>query len=236
MPTNMENEQMCNGGQSEANHPQGNDPPGNGDASETAEDCGLSSDQRGQILAYPAYKEVDPGVWWRMGIASLMAVFVQWGTTGASILIAYLTQVKGLGCRSGGYLLYGVLATLAWLSLLVSILLSHAAMLHYQHKASSVDSTLRGAAVISRYTGKGLAAANAAWLIVSTIFEYIGVYDNCWCNGVVLSHGMKSWVMLFRTKEEFRDAAKNAWAGGVTMTIIVCFCTVCVFVISIRKS
>lgn len=47
-------------------------------------------------------------------------------------MIAYLTPTVGLGCRSGGYLIYGVLATLTCALLICAFLLSHACCLRYQ--------------------------------------------------------------------------------------------------------
>jgi len=44
----------------------------------------------------------------------------------------YLTPTVGLGCRSGGYLIYGVGATISWALITCSFLLSHAVNLRYQ--------------------------------------------------------------------------------------------------------
>jgi hypothetical protein len=47
-------------------------------------------------------------------------------------MMAYLTPTVGLGCRSGGYLIYGVGATISWALIICSFLLSHTVNLHYQ--------------------------------------------------------------------------------------------------------
>ena len=47
-------------------------------------------------------------------------------------MIAYLTPTVGLGCRSGGYLIYGIAATISWALLICSFFLSHAVNLRYQ--------------------------------------------------------------------------------------------------------
>lgn len=82
-------------------------------------------------------------------IATFVALILQWGTTGAAILIAYKsvispilsfialllssgssltfprsTPVIGLGCESGSYLLYGSMSTLSWALLTLSAYLS----------------------------------------------------------------------------------------------------------------
>lgn len=112
----------------------------------------------------------------------IFAIFVQWGTAGSSILIAYLTPTISLGCRFRSYLLYSVLGTSSWLFLLSSILLSHAYMLCYQeaykenpeidfrrnrHRPENFNrswghTALCATAVIFRYIGKLVAVANTA--------------------------------------------------------------------------
>jgi hypothetical protein len=47
-------------------------------------------------------------------------------------MMAYLTPTVGLGCRSGGYLIYGVGATVSWALIICSFLLSHTVSLRYQ--------------------------------------------------------------------------------------------------------
>ncbi|EEP77254.1 predicted protein [Uncinocarpus reesii 1704] len=185
------------------------------------------------IETYPRLASIPPEMWWRIILASLMALSVQWGTTGASVIIAILTPVKGLGCRSGSYALYGVLGTFSWLVLLVSMLLSHAAM---SRPARSTAHRWYGRlAIVSRCLGKTIAVINAAWLASSTIFENIGFYDNCWCHSVVLQYGVDAWVILFRTEEEFRREAKNSWPGGIAMTMIVAALSVLVFALGSRN-
>ena len=47
-------------------------------------------------------------------------------------MMAYLTPTVGLGCRSGGYLIYGIGATVSWVLIICSFLLSHTVSLRYQ--------------------------------------------------------------------------------------------------------
>ena len=104
---------------------------GNGACTEAY--CGLDRPDR-EIYAYPEWSEIPSEVWIGIGFSATLAPFLQWGTTGAALMIAYLTPTKGLGCRSGAYLLYGTNATLAWSLLAVSSLFSHSAMLRYQNE------------------------------------------------------------------------------------------------------
>ena len=93
--------------------------------------CGLDRPDR-EIYAYPEWSEIPSEIWIGIGFSAMVALILQWGTTGAALMIAYLTPTKGLGCRSGAYLLYGTNATVAWSLLAVSSLFSHSAMLRYQ--------------------------------------------------------------------------------------------------------
>lgn len=161
-----------------------------GDLCTTAQYCGLDRD-RAPIMAYPEWSEIAAEVWKRIFVAALFAVFVQWGTTGPGILIAYYTPTRGIGCRSGGYALYGGFATLVWILLTASMFFSHAALLRYQREhrnTPAIDfrkhntrtwghSALCGAAVLTRVLGKLIAALNAFWLVLSSLLEYTGVYD-----------------------------------------------------------
>lgn len=164
---------------------------------------------------------------------------------------ADLTPTRGLGCRSGGYLFYGSFGTIVWLLLLSSMLLSHACMKRYQaiHLDNpSIDfsqqgperawshSALCGAAVTTRCLGKLIAVCNALWLIVSSLFEYIGAYDNCWCKADVLGLRDKGWVVLFKDTGDLADAARTPWAGGVAISIIVCSMTYLFFWLGSTKA
>lgn len=173
-----------------------------------------------------------------MFIASITTMFVQCGTTGASIIMAILTPTKGLGCRSGGYLLYGVMATSSWL-LLVSTVLSHAATASSHRLRDDALSNRHwwvcGAAAVARYAGKTIAALNTGWGIVSAMFEYIGFYDICWCHGVEVIWGSRAWVMMFRTSSEFQQQASNAWYGGIAMALIVSTVSVFGFIMGSRR-
>ncbi|KAF9062616.1 hypothetical protein BDP27DRAFT_278516 [Rhodocollybia butyracea] len=110
--------------------------------------------------------------------AALVALFLQWGTTGAAILVAYWTPAVGLGCRSGGYLIYGIAATVSWLMLVFSNLISHEVMQRLEVRDQRGMRGLSGLAVITRITGKTIAIFNAVWLIASSVMEDIGAFSN----------------------------------------------------------
>ncbi|KAF1997331.1 hypothetical protein P154DRAFT_565495 [Amniculicola lignicola CBS 123094] len=235
-----------------------------GDSYTTAQYCGLDASQ---IHAYPEWSEITADVWKRIFVASIVGIFVQWGTTGPGILIAYHTPTKGVGCRTAGYLFYGGLATLVWILLATSMMFSHAAMLLYQREhrqAPSMDfrrpsntpvpspglqsqipqgyertrknSLLCGLAVTTRLLGKTIAVLNAVWLVLSSLLEYTGVYDRCYCKGNQTGLGLNGgWLVLFKTDNDLAEYATSPWAGGVAMSIMVCFAAYFFFWLGSRK-
>jgi hypothetical protein len=235
-----------------------------GDSYTTAQYCGLDL-THGQIVAYPEWSEISANVWKRIVIASLVAVFVQWGTTGPAILIAFYTPTKGVGCRTAGYLLYGGLATLVWLFLQASMMFSHAALLRYQrehrqapsmdfrrpsiaspaqptsgpqgYERTTVHSILCGLAVTTRLLGKTIAVGNTIWLVLTALLQYTGVYDRCYCRGNQTGLGLHGgWLVLFKTENDLGNYATSPWAGGVAMSILVCFISYLFFWLGSRRS
>ncbi|KAM7188658.1 hypothetical protein V8F33_010523 [Rhypophila sp. PSN 637] len=229
----------------------------NGTIDQLNQYCGFGSHTR--FTRYPSWKEImeDGDILIRMMVAALVGLLVQWGTTIPAVIIAYLTDVKGVGCRSGSYLVYGIAGTLAFCLLFVSTLFSHAAVL--SHNAATVELATRKPpensgteeqaeeaarpcpyagstiwallAVSTRMSGQVIAIGNASWIILSSLWELIGFYDSCWCEGTVLSAGEHAWVVLFKQAVDLRERAEGPWAGGVTMSILVCFISWGVFVL-----
>jgi hypothetical protein len=211
-----------------------------GDSAEIANYCGLG---KGPLPPYPTFHEIPSAIWKRILVASILAIFVQWGTTGPAFFIAYLTPTQGFGCRSGSYLFYGAAGISVWFSLLVSMLLSHAAVLRYQTKQiknPSIDlrpntrssnrytrtlkhQLLCALAVSTRCFAKFLAIVNAAWLVISSLFEMIGAYDNCWCNACYLNYRENGWVVLFRNAEEIGQTVHTPLITGLATILLVCF-------------
>ena len=265
-----------------------------GSEAQTEAYCGLEGRP---IWAYPEFGDLDL-VWRDIAVASGVAMLVQWGTTGMAVMIAFLTQVMGLGCHSASYLLYGVLATASWFLLASSTMLSHAVMLQFQrvvqkeplverrHRApqdATTDSiplsplataqthtpsgppqsqsfptdsrgahsgsdhedparpppplprgtkALRVAAVLTRWAGKFLAAINALWVVVISLLEVTGGFDNCWCRSNQISLGEAGWIILFRTTEELARTERTPVAVGVAMSVVVCGVSLAVFALA----
>lgn len=144
---------------------------------------------------------------------------VQWGTTGAAVAIAYLTDTKGLGCRSGSYLIYGVASTAAFLCLVMSAVCSrHALRRAGRSPKGFAFHFFRALAVGLRLLGRVLVLANATWLVVASMFELVGFYDNCWCEGVVFQRGEAAFVVLFKSAVDLAESARPSWGGGVALS------------------
>ncbi|TDL21420.1 hypothetical protein BD410DRAFT_304783 [Rickenella mellea] len=223
--------------------------------------CGLNH----HINPYPGWSEIPAEAWHNIVYASLMAIFVQWGTTGPAIIIAYLTPAVGLGCRSGSFLFYGSAATFSWILFVLSSLLSHAAMLRSQailtHAHARADSeatvfagdetiplravesrtrrrvsvdrpagqtSLLGAlAVCTLFIAKVVASLNAVWLVVTSIMEYLGTFDMCWCATNALSMGSRGWTDIFQN-----PTPSNYWVGGISFSSSVCLISMAFFLIA----
>ena len=137
------------------------------------------------------------------------------------------TPVVGLGCQSGSYLLYGVNATIVWLLLSLSALLSHRHSL-YRRRATKTGGTgrttslyvLGALAVLTRLLGKFLAVLNAIYVVFTSVAQFTDLYDTCWCHASVASLGKtKGWVILWATDAQIRSASRAAWEGGTSMGI-----------------
>ncbi|KAM7206481.1 hypothetical protein V8F20_002830 [Naviculisporaceae sp. PSN 640] len=238
----------------------------NGTVEQLNEYCGFGSHSHTQFARYPSWKEIgqDSEIQIRMFGAAFAGLLVQWGTTIPAVIIAYMTDVRGLGCRSGSYLVYGLAGTLAFFLLFTSTLFSHAAVLSHEaalarmekpdgsnrppHTADperqqpQADETTGPGhyaglkawaflAVSTRVFGQLVAIGNATWIILSSLWELVGFYDSCWCEGTVLSAGEDAWVVLFKQAVDLAERAEGSWAGGVAMSILVCFASWGVFVL-----
>lgn len=136
------------------------------------------------------------------------------------------TPTVGLGCQSGSYLIYGLASTVSWLALTFSACLSHLYSLRleksHRHRWHRPSSLLAGLAVLTRILGKLLASANAIFVIATSIIQFTGLFDNCWCDACIPSLGKAAgWVVLFASDAQLFSASKSAWVGGVFMAIVV---------------
>ncbi|KAJ7136746.1 hypothetical protein C8R44DRAFT_767806 [Mycena epipterygia] len=190
---------------------------------EAAKSCGFHARQN--LVAFTAWSEIPTSAIQHMIGAAIVALFLQWGTTGAAIYVAYNTPAVGLGCRSGSYLIYGIAATLSWAMLVFSHLVSHAFMQRFEQDPerprTAVMNALAGLAVITRFTGKAIAISNAVWLVVSSVLEDIGTFQTCWCQTDAIQYGANGWTPVFKGAVDLRATAGGVWIGRFIFSIAV---------------
>lgn len=173
------------------------------------------------------YKKVQErrgsGIVNRVMVASTFALALQWGTTLSSILVVFYTPTKGLGCRSGAYILYGALSTIIWAMLLVSSALSHYCANHsypHSHRSPSSLSSVSIAAWISvflRRVAVLFASMNSIWIVATCIFQFTNVFDTCYCDSSVLGWGAnRAFNIFIVTKDDIPDVYR-AWAGSFVL-------------------
>jgi hypothetical protein len=109
---------------------------------------------------------MDPRELWQV----LSAIVIVGGTTLGAFCLSYFTPTVGVGCRSGGYFVFG----------LVSIVLLFTEMLcwwayHASQRKKSVF------AAVDRYFFKFVELGNVGWLAYITISQTTGLYNNCRC-------------------------------------------------------
>ncbi|KAK7457052.1 hypothetical protein VKT23_010355 [Stygiomarasmius scandens] len=177
------------------------------------------------------YPEIEPiyrwgsGVWSRIFVASLMALFLQWGTTGAALLIVLMTPTRGLGCRSTAYLIYASLSTLVWGLLVLSSILS-------RYSTFTVIDPIKGEprynlrsriagdmSIALRRLGKVLAGINAVGIVVTNMFQFSSVFDECYCDGSVIGLGMENAYVVISLQSGDTTSMRTAWLGGVFLAL-----------------
>ncbi|KAJ7624246.1 hypothetical protein DFH06DRAFT_1230060 [Mycena polygramma] len=186
------------------------------------------------LSAFMAWSELPGAVINHMWLAAIAAVFLQWGTTGAAVFVGYWTPTIGIGCRTGSYLIYGVAATLSWILLVASHLLSHEAMQRFERDPDHTPGIFSALAVSTHLFGKTLAICNAMWLVASSVMEYIGYFQTCWCETAAYQYHKSGWTAVFKGQQDLRDVAQGIWIGGFIWSVAVCLITGAFF--SGRKS
>ncbi|KAF8218251.1 hypothetical protein K438DRAFT_21902 [Mycena galopus ATCC 62051] len=165
---------------------------------------------RAQVTAYVSLEPAEKyprdrsrwgsGVLSRFFLAAITALSLTWGTVGAAIVVVFFTPTIGLGCRSGSYLIYGVLSTLVWIMLVISSVLAHYSTFTVSVKGRYLHTrSTRIAGVLSiwlRRLGKILASLNAVWIILACLLQFGSFFDRCcdvaalnspWIGGVALA-------------------------------------------------
>ena len=160
------------------------------------------------------------GVFHRVVLATVFALCLQWCTTGGAILIHFHTPPKGLGCRAMVFTAYGAAATVAFWLFLSSSVLAHLARRQSIHGRRSGSKAFIGSmAMFTRWLGKFIAIMNGSFILLSSVMQFTGAYDSCFCSSTTLG-GDTNGVVRF-----MEDIKKNevyaAWNSGLGAAFLV---------------
>lgn len=191
-------------------------------------------------LLYP--QRNSHSVTMNMIISGLVALLTQVLTTGSAAYTAYqyvqrtcrqkaLTHVRyltdlflkrtpvvGLGCQSGPYALYGLVAILIFSLLLSS---AYCSLCFSRHLESSAKprSQLATVAVLARFLGKALAFWNAIYVILISALQFTNATVSCICMSCVWGLRQRAWVILFASRAQTVALARESWIVGVFTNI-----------------
>jgi len=177
-----------------------------------------------QVQAYcgfPIQGDKEPiqpapsGMWTRILIASVFALGLQWGTTGPAVITTVSTPATGLGCCSMSFLLYGIVSTTIWLTLLLSSYLVHYAKM--QGPGCNSANLARGLATFLHWVSVLAAGCNVFGILVSCMFQSSGSYSDCYCASSVLGGGSKVAYSTLAAENFGYEQMNGGWTGGVVL-------------------
>ncbi|KAI9462584.1 hypothetical protein HD554DRAFT_2289157 [Boletus coccyginus] len=94
--------------------------------------------------------------------------------------------------------------------------------LKHPHEGRIHTQTMEWVADWLRWIGKSLAIVNAIGIIANSIFQYSGVYDNCYCDASVFNWGTSYAFYVISPIQGDIDLARNAWIGALALALTSC--------------
>ena len=73
-----------------------------------------------------------------------------------------------------------------------------------------------------RWIGKSLAIVNAIGIIADSVFQYAGVFNNCFCDSSVYTLGYSAAFNVINPIASDIDLARTAWIGGLALALTSC--------------
>ena len=164
---------------------------------------------------------IPSGVWKRIIVASVFALGLQWATTSSAALTVILTPTSGLGCRSGSYILYGIVSTMIWAVSLLSSYLAHCAKVWHDRgdvprSRFNSASFVEGLANFLRQLSTFFAYCNTIAIVLVCVFQFSNVFNTCYCNSSVLGRGAQGAYIIIGTDFD-HGPVKGAWVGGLVL-------------------
>jgi len=173
----------------------------------------------------------------RMGMASAVALFLQWCTAGAAAIPVAYTPTAGLGCRAPSYILYAMASTIVWFLLVSSSILAHYSSSSRNHtdtffgQRSGVDSHPHPSSHRFRYLagqlsivfnafGKSVAGVNAFWTVCTCILHFANVYKRCSCSTNLFSGGGEDAALtVLALSAQETTVIKRVWLNGLAISL-----------------
>ena len=166
---------------------------------------------------------VPSGMQKRIFIASVLALGLQWGTTGSAVISIISMPAIGPGYRSIPFILYGVVSTMIWMAHLLSSYLAHYARTLQDGNAApdpgfNSVSVAKGLATFLRRLSISAAGCNGLGIMISCTFQFTGFYDMNYCTSSVLGWGTQVAYSVAATDNSGHGQIKGGWIGGIVMT------------------
>ena len=169
----------------------------------------------------------NPSIWAtgirkRVALAAILALGLQWGTSGVAVVINYSAPPYGLGCRALSHLLYCMTATTSFLLFLASSILAHMSRPHKRQNSSRsprLHACINMGAIVCRRLGKLVAIVSAAGTLVACFLEITGAFDNCFCRSTTFDKGRDFVSYAAKTTSSFA----RVWITGMVMAFSTAF-------------
>ena len=158
------------------------------------------------------------GVWRRVALATASALVLQWGTSGAAVIIHYLMPPAGLGCRAISFVLYGVAGTTSLFFFLASSILAHMSRPHpgQEHPRLWLNTCQNAGAIVCRWLGKCIATLSGIGILVVCFFQVAGSLNNCFCASTTFDNGRLS-VVFVAINYVIGPSVSKFWIIGLVM-------------------
>lgn len=96
----------------------------------------------------------------------------------------------------------------------LSSILAHRARPGQDNKETTVTQDIQGAfAIALRWNGKILGVLNGVGIIVASIMQFAGIYDNCFCSSNVFGGSEKGVLYLMEVSDIKGSEVYKFWIG-----------------------
>ncbi|KAI9747892.1 MAG: hypothetical protein M1815_003801 [Lichina confinis] len=142
---------------------------------------------------------------WRELWQILGAVLVVGGAIAGSFVISFLTPTVGLGCRSGGYMIYMVLAG--------ALLLAELVVWWATWRGSRIRATALKVFPVAEFV-------STAWLLYIVSAQTIGSHKTCACMGSTWA-GQGGYINLDTSEVNTSESVRGYWGVGTALSCAV---------------